>query len=382
MRNAVCQPIVRTMLDQLERRQSWRVESPTRVPAATYTDRHHLERERDLLFRKLPQVMALSVELPKPGSYLTRAPLGLPIILSRGADGEVTACVNACAHRGSQLVEGAGCSRRLTCRYHAWGYEHGGTLAAIPDASAFPGVVVPGPGLRRLPAVETRGMIWVIPDLDAAPHEADLGVDAGLRPIADDLDNFDLDTVRHWRTHRFTLDVNWKLVIDTFLEPYHFASLHPTTVGPYFIPNLCFAERFGSHVREILPRKSLIELKDLQPEEWDVIPHSAMVYVLFPNTVFVMQRDHVETWRVYPDGDDPSRSICDLDFYIPIETEAPERYWERNWRLTIDTVIDEDFDAMAGVQRGLATGVLETVIAGANEPALGMFHQSLAEALS
>jgi len=382
MRNAVCQPIVRTILDHLENRQSWQVDSTTHIPAGNYADPAHLTLEKEQLFRRLPQVMALSSELAEPGSHVTRDPLGLPIIVSRTRDGEIAACVNVCAHRGAQVVEGAGCSRRMTCPYHSWGYDHDGTLAAVPDAGAFADVEVPGPGLRRLPAFEANGLVWVIPDLGAAPEAEDLGVAAGLGPIADDLDNFGLGQMQHWRTHRFELELNWKLVIDTFLEPYHFASLHPTTVGPYFIPNLCFAERFGSHVREILPRKSLVELHEMAPGDWDIVPHSAMVYVLFPNTVFVMQLDHVETWRVYPDGDDPGRSICDLDFYIPLDSEAPERHWDRNWRLTIDTVIDEDFHAMAGAQRGLATGALDAIVAGANEPALGMFHRSLADALT
>ena len=382
MRNAICQPIVQTLLDHAHSRKSWRVDSTTRIPAAHYSDPTHLALEKKRLFRRMPQVMALSSELAEPGSYVTRDPLGMPVIISRTRGGEIVACLNVCAHRGAQVVEASGCSRRLTCPYHSWSYEHDGTLAAIPDATAFPGIEAPGPGLRRLPAIESNGLIWVIPDFDANPVDADLGVVDGLGPIADDLDNFELAQMQHWRSHRFKLDLNWKLVIDTFLEPYHFASLHANTVGPYFIANLCFAERFGYNVREILPRKSLTELKGMAPEEWDIVPHSAMVYVLFPNTVFVMQIDHVETWRVYPDGDDPGRSICDLDFYIPMDSDESVQHWERNWRLTLDTVMDEDFRAMAGVQRGLTTGGTDGAVAGTNEPALGMFHRALADALA
>jgi len=382
MRNQTCQPIVRTLLDHLEKRTSWRVDSTTHVSAGDYADPGHLALEKDRLFRRLPQVVALSSELGEPGSYLTRDSLGLAVVVTRTREGSVAALVNACRHRGAQVAAGSGCSRRLTCPYHSWSYEHDGTLAGVPDSGSFPEVVIPSPGLVQLPVAEVAGLVWMIPNPSAVAHEPDLGVAAGLGPIAEDLDDFGLERMRHWRSHRFELELNWKLVIDTFLEPYHFSSLHATTVGPYFIPNLCVAERFGSHVREILPRRSLVELADVPPDEWDVVPHSAMVYVLFPNTVFVMQLDHVETWRVYPDGDDPGRCVCDLDFYVPDGSEAPERHWERNWKLTIDTVIDEDFAAMASAQRGLSTGVLEHIVAGTNEPALGMFHRSLGDALA
>jgi hypothetical protein len=221
---------------------------------------------------------------------------------------------------------------------------------------------------------------------DPGPHD-DRSVDAGdpgLGAMADDLDALAPGRHRWWRTHRFDLAFNWKLVVDTFLEPYHFSSLHRDTVGPLFVPNLCWADRHGLHVREVLPRRTISALADVDPAEWDVVPHSALVYVLFPNTVFVVQMDHLETWRVEPHGTDPARSICTLDFYVPDEpaTERSEQHWERNWRLTIDTVIQEDFHAMAGVQRGLSSGALDALRVGANEPALAMYHDALAEVLS
>lgn len=376
MRNDVCQPIVRTLLDHLDQHRSWRAD-PMSVPAAAYCDRDRLDAERATLFTRWPQAVALTPDLPQPGSFVTRDTLALPVVLTRDRDGHVHALANVCAHRGSQVApDGHGCQRRLTCPYHAWTYDLDGTLAGLPDREAFPGVVTPGPGLRPLPAIEQHGVIWVVPDVttDAAPEPR-------LGPIADDLDSFDIASHRFWRTHRFDLALNWKLVIDTFLEPYHFASLHRDTVAPLFVANLCHAERFGQHVREVLPRTTFAELADAPPSSWDLVPHSALVYVLFPGTVFVVQIDHIEMWRVAPDPVDPGRSICDLDFFVPGEasSDSIERHWERNWKLTIDTVIEEDFAAMAGAQRGLASGAVDAIRIGANEPALGMFHAALAD---
>ena len=96
-----------------------------------------------------------------------------------------------------------------------------------------------------------------------------------------------------------------------------------------------------------------------------------------------MQIDHIETWRVSPDPQDPHKSKCDLDFYIPKlpETSSESSHWERNWQLTIDTVIDEDFATMTRVQRGLSSNVASVIRIGSNEPALGMFHASLHDAI-
>jgi hypothetical protein len=284
-----------------------------------------------------------------------------------------------CVHRGATVVaDERDCRRRLTCPYHGWTYDLEGSLAGLPDRGAFPDVAVPGPGLRPLPVLEDHGVIWLIPE-----SSSDTRIEPDLGAIGDDLDAFDIGAHRYWRSHRFELELNWKLVIDTFLEPYHFASLHRNTVGPLFVANLCHAERFGRHVREVLPRRTIADLASQPADTWDIVPHSAIVYVLFPNTVFVMQIDHIETWRVVPDPVDPSRSRCDLDFYVPDEpaTASSERHWESNWKLTIDTVLAEDFVAMAGVQRGMVSGAIDTIRVGANEPALGLFHTALRDTL-
>ncbi|MFV2040028.1 MAG: SRPBCC family protein, partial [Acidimicrobiales bacterium] len=300
--------------------------------------------------------------------------------LTRDETGEVHALANVCSHRGAQVVaDGTHCQRRLTCPYHGWTYTLDGTHVGLPDAGSFPSVAVPRAGLPAIPVTEEHGLIWVVPDLDReGPTDPELGA------IADDFDSFDLAAHQHWRSHRFDLEINWKLVLDTFLEGYHFGSLHRDTVGPLFFSNLGFGERFGRHVREVLPRRTLSELATQPPEQWDLVPHSAIVYALFPNTILVMQIDHIETWRVYPDRADPGRSVCDLDFYVPEMPTTPSarRHWENNWKLTIDTVVNEDFKAMAGVQRGLASGAIDRMTIGANEPALAMVHGILADMMS
>ncbi len=381
MRNEACQPIVRTLLEHMSERRSWVTEA-SRVPAGHYTDPVHLALELNVLFDGLPRVVALTPDVPEPGSYVTRSDFGIPLVITRADDGTVRAFANVCAHRASQVVaDGRGAARRFACPYHAWTYDNEGTLVGLPDSTAFPEVRCPGPGLRSLPVFEDHGVIWAIPEFET-DGDSERWPDIG--PIGDDLDVFGIEDHRHWRTHRFDLRLNWKLVIDTFLEPYHFASLHRNTVGPLFVANLCAADRFGPHVREVLPRRTVEELRDQPPDTWDLVPHSALVYVLFPNTVLVMQIDHIETWRVRPHPTDPGRSICNLDFYVPDvpTTESGERHWELNWKLSIDTVELEDFAAMEGVQRGLASGVVDELRLGANEPALSYFHEALAEALT
>ncbi len=96
--------------------------------------------------------------------------------------------------------------------------------------------------------------------------------------------------------------MNWKLVIDTFLETWHVATLHKETVGPIFQPNVNAFDAFGRNGRLIIPRRSLLEKKSEPESSWDLLTHSAIVYTLFPNALLVWQGDHVETWRSFPVG--------------------------------------------------------------------------------
>lgn len=383
MRNEDCQPIVRELLDHLDRGESWKTERVD-VDAREYWDPEILAAEQNVIFGAMPQAVAVSADLPTAGSYLTRDMFAVPLVLMRGDDDRVRAFANVCAHRGSQVVpDGRGSGRRFACPYHAWTYDPKGTLVAVPDSGSFPDVCVPGDGLRALETTEEHGIVWVTPPSDLVTATDGKATDLGS--IGRDFDHLGLSDgrYRYWKSHRFELDLNWKLVIDTFLEGYHFSSLHRDTVGKFFLPNLGVGERFGSHVREVLPRKSLVELRDQPPESWDVVPHSAMVYLLFPSTVVVMQIDHVETWRVVPHPTDPTKSVTELDFFVPDQPVAgvTDTHWDKNWKLTIDTVIDEDFNAMASVQRGASSGMIDTLRIGANEPALGLFHQIYAEAM-
>ena len=374
---AIFEPITQLLLDQMDRGEPWRSEGG-HFPASHYADPEHLALERRTLFTEVPQMVALSSDLPDVGSQITRDQLALPVVLTRDADGAVHALANVCAHRGAQVVDdGRHCSRRMSCPYHGWSYDLDGTHVGLPDNESFPELSVPGPGLRELPVREQHGLIWVTPSLGAAD------VDPAMDVLGPELAALDFVDHHHWRTHRFELALNWKLVIDTFLEGYHFPTLHRDTVFPLFVPNLGHAERFGHHLREVLPRRTIETLRTLPTEDWDLVPHSAIVYVLFPSSVIIVQLDHIETWRISPDPVDPGKSTVDLDFYLPElpATESALGHWERNLDLTISTVINEDFAAMAGVQRGLSSGVIDSIVAGRNEPALAMFHQSLLEAL-
>ena len=378
MKNSTWQPIVRTILEHHRSGKPW-ISEPATIPARVYTCRDHLAAERGML-ESNPQVVGLSADLPEKGSFFTRDNLEVPLVVMRGEDGVIRAFANVCLHRCAQVVQDSrGCARRHSCHYHGWTYGSDGKLVGVPSRDSFPNVDIGTDQLPQLPTFEKHGVIWVTlrPASDGV-SEPDVGF------IGDDFDNFDFDGYDHWRTHRFDLAMNWKLVMDTFMESYHVGALHKESALQFFMPNLFVTDHHGPHLRHVVPRRSLVKLEEQAPEDWDPVPHTTVIYALFPNALLVIQKDHIETWRTTPNPTDPARCVSDFDLYIPKGelTELANAHWEKNFKAIIDVVIEEDFAAMHGVQRGLNARMLDHLQVGANETGLRLYHAALDDALA
>ena len=367
----------------LDNNDTTRVDDIYLSPIESYTCKDWVALEEEILFKGYPLLAAFSCDLPKAGDFITNDDTGVPLLLVRGKEGEINAFFNTCRHRGAKLANGCGRAQAgFTCPYHAWTYNFAGDLKALPDPVSFPGIEKAEHGLVKLPVVEKYGMIWVCPtpgkefDIDAQLG----GLDKGL--VAD-LQAYKFEDYHPYTQQRLHCKMNWKLMLDTFLEPYHFAPLHPTTVGPLLYHNLCLLDTFDQNLREAVIRKSIEKQRDQPKDTWDIVPDSALVYILFPNAGLVMQRDHVELWRSYPVDGKPDECIVQMDYYIPepAETQSAKDHWDRNMDLAVRTVLEEDIPGVEGIQAGLSSGANTHSIFGRNEPALIHFQREVAKAI-
>src|SRR5579883_156029 len=370
----------RKLLGYLETRTTAMADGVYRNPVSDYTCPRQLARERDIFFRRGPLFIGLSCLLPASGDYLTHDHSGAPLLLVRQRDGSLRAFLNVCRHRGARVANGCGKGvSDFSCPYHDWCYGLDGALLARPDERSFAEIDKATRGLRELPVVEKYGMIWVAPTPGAT-----FEIDAQLGGLEHDLAAYALGSYHHYETRVLRRRVNWKIVVDTFLETYHLSTLHPSTVHPILHTNLATFDAFGRNLRMIGARRTIDMLRKLPEEEWNLIPYTAIICVLFPNTVFVMQGDHLETWHVYPTGDDPDECVMYASLYTPepATTESARRHWDRNMDLLMATVEKEDFPLSEGIQRGFHSGAQDEILFGRNEPSLQHYHKSIKAALS
>ncbi|HLI65293.1 MAG TPA: aromatic ring-hydroxylating dioxygenase subunit alpha [Caulobacteraceae bacterium] len=112
-----------------------------------------------------------------PGQLRRYELLGEPVMIGRTRGGEVFALRDVCPHRAAplsagRLVDGD----HVECPYHGWRYRTDGACAAIPSLVDGQDVDVGRIRVRRYPAVESQGLIfvWMAADAraDAEPDHA------------------------------------------------------------------------------------------------------------------------------------------------------------------------------------------------------------------
>src|SRR3954454_22569973 len=112
----------------------WPRNDYSRVPFRLHHDEALYALEMERIFRGPAwSYLCLEAEIPNPGDFRTTWVGDSPVLITRGAKGEIFACENRCAHRGA-LVQRAfsGNASSHTCIYHRWNYHPNGDLRGVP----------------------------------------------------------------------------------------------------------------------------------------------------------------------------------------------------------------------------------------------------------
>jgi phenylpropionate dioxygenase-like ring-hydroxylating dioxygenase large terminal subunit len=375
--------LLKKLLHYIDTKTTSLADAPWRNNVTAYTCPERHKREEELLIRGRPIVMGLSCDWPKPGAYRTDDFAGVPILTVRGSDGTLRAFLNVCRHRGAKIARGSGSAGAFTCPYHGWTYGNDGMLRGLPEeAMSFPGVRTERPGLIPLPIAEKYGMVWVLPT-PAAGQSGRLDIDPWLEGLEADLRSWKLDTYHFHARHVHPENMNWKLLVDTFHEGYHFGFLHKESLKDILVHNVGDFTPFGPNFRLVFGRTKLDRLKSMPESDWDLMWNTTIVYSMFANTIFSPQGDHMEVFRIFPVDGRVDRAVMETSLYIPkpVETADEKRHWDANLALAIKVITTEDFPAGRTMQMGFGSGAQSHVIYGRNEPALAHYHKSIRHAL-
>jgi phenylpropionate dioxygenase-like ring-hydroxylating dioxygenase large terminal subunit len=347
-----------------------------------YYDPARFKREVDLLFRHHPIVVAFSGQVRKPGDFVVHNDTGQPILVTRGTDGVLRAFLNVCRHRSASVeVKPCGSNKRaFVCPYHGWSYDLAGRLVGITDGAAFGDVDKSKHGLRRLKLAEKYGLIWVVPTALEDGEEASLDIDPYLGALQVDLSGWDM---QGWELHSsepVRPRMNWKLVIDTFLELYHFRYLHGASVAPLFLDNITTYERRDRHSRFGVAKTTLLDIDKEPREKWRLLDHAVMLYNLFPHTVLAYTADHCGVFTSFPVS--PDEALINVTVLVDpvVRATRPESYWKTNQDLIL-AALAEDFTVGASSQANFRSGANKVQTFGKFEKALGWYHDEIDQAI-
>ncbi len=353
------------------------------VEPHVFTDADLAQRERELLFGRVPFVVGHSSELGEPGAFRR---LHLPnneALLVRQDDGSLRTLVNVCRHRGN-LVEqrDGGTCRTFTCPYHAWSYRRDGSLRNITFSETFGPVDHGLASLISLPTVERHGLVWVVDDPDA---ELDLGAWLG-DAMTTSLASMQLEEFVCFRLGVFDEPVNWKVMQDAFLDGYHIQFVHPESAGPHFYTNRQVCEPLGRHVRFFAARRSVERHLGAGLDGISPVDHVTMTHFVAPNVTLLRQPDHYQILSFLPHPTDPSSCRMEMRLIVPtfegsgLTEDRWTAIWERNWDILIEVLTGEDFPLLRTTQQALASRAAGPLVYGRNELPNQVFHRVVAAA--
>lgn len=342
-----------------------------RLPAEHYCAESQAELERQRIFSRAPVCVGPSNVIRHQGDYVITSLNGKSVIVIRDASGQARAFLNSCRHRGAPLLsESKGHVRHLICPYHHWCYDTQGTLASAGKSDCYQSLSAEESGLISLPITEQGGFIWLA--------EQEEGLQGNFLPsgIMNELAEFGFEDYHPFSCTPLARQMNWKLGVDTFLESWHFNALHKNTISSAFFSGpgtLVTHEGYG--IRLIYPRRTVTSLAD--NPDGNLLKHVAIIWLIFPGTLLLWQKDHLESWHIEP-GPTPGECRAQFRIYTREPATAKTRpIWEKNLDIQMRTADAEDFALMVQIQRNLSSGTTRDILFGDNEPALVAFHQNL-----
>lgn len=372
MKQHTVNQLIGRVLYAIENGPSDFADAPLIQPAASFTDPDRFQREREHFFRRTPQPVGFSCELPEPGSALALEVLGVPVVLTRDEDGLLRAFVNACAHRGAPVCrDKQHGKRRLVCSFHGWAYGLDGRLAGQPQKTCFEDPDFDG-DLRSLPVSEKYGIVV----LGVHPDVTRQVVDAALDAIGPQIEGFDFAGYRFLAAKRFEVEANWKLIAGLSHESYHFAVLHRDSVAQVLRDDFV-ADTFGRHSRWCFPLREVADLKGTPETEWPDFFPGACNHTLFPGTVLITNATGVQMIRLEP-GARPGETTVFYSgaFKRGIDEQAARAAFEFGG----EVFEKEDLWAAERCQQGIAARATDLII-GRNEPIVQFWHRLWTDAL-
>jgi phenylpropionate dioxygenase-like ring-hydroxylating dioxygenase large terminal subunit/AcrR family transcriptional regulator len=348
------------------------------LPAWTYHTEEFHELEKERLFLSAWQIVGHQSEVPETGDYLTFEFFGRRGFVVRGKDGVIRAFHNVCAHRAHAVVSGerGRCARHLTCMYHGWTYHLDGRNRSVSAPDSFPKFDRTQYGLKPIELENFMGFLFIRFCGDE-PSVAER-----MAPHVEELAHYRLEGMvpldEPWTND---LPIDWKNVIENYVEDYHFPMGHPGLSA--LMEAEYDRESFPGGTMRLSHRLREQPLRSWSAERYakflPVIEHLPghmrrrwTYFGLYPNVFFDIYPEWMDYFHVLPLASGRTLIRC-RSFGFPDDRREMKAARYLCSRLNM-RVQSEDEALTASVQRGLASGAYTQGILSSKEVVLAGFQ--------
>lgn len=335
------------------------------LPSRFYFDSAVLEAENRRVFGTTWQLAGRAEQVREAGQFFTTVVADEPLLIVRGNDGELRALSNVCRHRAGPIAQGEGKRPVLQCRYHGWTYALDGRLLITPEFEGVESFDRTTCVLPRFRAEVWNELVFVCLD-SAAPPLGDFLGDLVPMLARRDYSGFRLAAHKEW-----TLDCNWKVYVDNYLEGYHIPIVHPGLFREIDYPNYRTETR-GNFSIQFAPLRRPERIAGSAPGD------EVEYFWLFPNLMLNVYPDNFSTNLIVPLS--PNRTLTVFEWFFRDPDAVRTRVDE-----TIafsDEIQLEDIGICEAVQRGLRS---TTYVSGRYSPqrenGVHHFHQLYCQAM-
>jgi choline monooxygenase len=310
------------------------------IPSAWYLDPAVAALEQRSVFSNHWIAVGRIDALQNPGDFFTCTLAGEPLVIVRSEDGVIRGFFNVCRHHAAEVAtETCGHATSLRCPYHGWTYGLDGHLMSAAEFKGVEQFDKTDFGLVPVRTAAWEHFVFVC--LDPVTPELPQWLDDVVEPIS----RLDLPRLRFWGQRRYTVNCNWKVFVDNYLDGgYHVPHIHQSlsSVLDYS------AYRIDTGSRHCVQWSAMTA--DGESDTAAVRGgDTAYYYWIYPNFMLNWYEGILDTNLVLPLA--PDRCEVIFDFYFDsTHTDAAAQSVDVSDRVQL-----EDIAVCESVQRGLAS---------------------------
>ena len=332
------------------------------LPAWTYTSNEFFELEKNSLFLCNWQLICHTSNIPNIGDYFTLNIFHERILVIKGNDNVIRAFHNVCSHRATKLLDknSGNCKKRISCPYHAWGYDLQGNLIKVPHQDEFKELDKSKHGLKPIEMEIFQGFIFVRLISTDAPSVANQ-----FSPYLEEIKPYRFEELeplgRVTMRHRL---VNWKQIADNYVDAFHIPVAHAglsalvgKSYGLEVSPNDGLIHKMWGDGRKIRKNNLSNKLYDKFIPKIEHLDEDKqrlwLYYRMWPNLAFDVYPEQMDFMQFIP-LNSTTTMIREIPYALPDPRREMKIARYLNWRINRQ-VNKEDTKLINLVQEGMST---------------------------